>query len=374
MITDEIHIDPYLFDCQLKAFRDFVGEKSNVPFVSFSSNPYTEKQEGYKYEIHRRAREALVFQAWNKSDIGSGNIIAVTIKSIEIPENNLVPWQARYGEKSRPHQPLYEAQENQEQRKKIENCLYRLYHDSRDAELFDELVSIFGKKYPIIAYLFFVKDRSKYLPIAPDYFDKAFELLGVNFKTSRRCSWENYLTYIKLINELKIMLMEALSAEVTLLDTHSFAWILSCQMQKEGKLANVEKYLNLSQVEREAIVKSRIGQGQFRERLTNYWRCCAVTGCSEHALLRASHIKPWSKSSIDEKLDLYNGILLSPTLDACFDSGYITFDNNGKIVISEKLSKHNLEALGIHEKLKLIKIEEKHKKYLEYHRENIFQK
>ena len=91
------------------------------------------------------------------------------------------------------------------------------------------------------------------------------------------------------------MLAEALSSDVTLLDAHSFAWILSAQMESKGKLADVAEYLDLSSTEREAIVKSRIGQGQFRESLINYWSACAVIGCKEAKLLRASHIKPWAE-------------------------------------------------------------------------------
>ncbi len=372
MTTEKPRIDPYLFERQFEAFRVFVEEKSGVPFASFVSHPYTEEQEGYKYEIHRAARKALAFQTWNKSDIGSGKIIAATIQSIEIPQSNLVPWQGRFGKKARPQQPLYEAQDNPEKRKLVEACLFRLYHEAKEAESFGELVTLFGKTYPLLAYFFFIKDRSKYLPIAPTFFDRTFKLLGANFKTSRRCSWENYSVYIGLISELKNMLADAISTEVTLLDAHSFAWMLSEQMESESKLADVQEYLDLSSTERDAIVKARIGQGQFRNHLIDYWSACAVTGCTESKLLRASHIKPWSESTIAERLNLYNGLLLSPTLDACFDAGFVSFDDIGNIIVSGKLSEGDLKALGIYRDMKLAKIETGHKKYLAYHRKNIF--
>ncbi|MCP4115803.1 MAG: hypothetical protein GY737_10425 [Desulfobacteraceae bacterium] len=372
MATDKPGINPYLFERQFHAFRMFVEEKAGVPFVSFGSHPYTEEQEGYKYEIHKAARGALAFQTWKRKDIGNGEIIAATIKSIEIPQSNLVPWQGRFGKEARPQQPLYEAQNDPERRKFVENCLFRLYHESTEVESFDELISIFGRTYPLLAYFYFIKDRSKYLPIAPTFFDRAFELLGADFKTSRCCSRENYANYIGLIGELKDMLAHELSTEVTLLDAHSFAWMLSAQMESEKKLADVEEYLSLSSTEQEAIVKARIGQGQFRKSLINYWSVCAVTGCSEPGLLRASHIKPWSKSTVTERLSLYNGLLLSPALDLCFDSGYVSFDDTGNIMLSEKLSEGDLTALGIHRNMKLAKIEPDHKKHMAYHRENIF--
>ena len=179
-------IDPYLFEKQFEAFQRFVEEQSNISFVSFSSHPYTDEQEGYKYEIYRTARNNLAFQAWKESDIGSGEIINATIEAIEFPNNNLVQWQSRYGDDKRPHHPLYEAKGSSEKLEAIEQCLFKLYHNTSVSDSFNNLVGIFGKKYALIAYLFFVKDNSKYLPIAPSYFDGAFELLGADFKTSKR--------------------------------------------------------------------------------------------------------------------------------------------------------------------------------------------
>ncbi len=364
------HIDPYLFQQQFEAFKIFVAEQSSIAFLSFASNPYTEGQEGYKYEIHHAGRAALAFQDWKQSDVGSGDITEAVIGAIEIPNSNLVPWQARFGKAARPHQPLYETRNQKDKLQKIEVCLFELFHEQQDEKSFAKLVAIFGKTYPLLAYLFFLKDRSKYLPIAPTFFDRAFKHLGANFKTSHRCSWENYSTYISLIAELKAMLTESLAGEVTLLDAHSFAWMLAAQM--ENKLADVQAYLSLSSTEREAIVKARVGQGRFRESLIDYWSSCAVTGCAEAALLRASHIKPWAKAGLEERLSLYNGLLLSPALDACFDSGYISFDDEGRIITSKLLTADDASALGIHSDMCLRRVELEHKRYLAFHREHVF--
>ena len=290
-------------------------------------------------------------------------------KAIEIPKNNLVRWQARYGETARPHQPLYEAEKQPEGLLRIERCLFALYRGKQDERSFGDLVSIFGRDYPLLAYLFFLKDRSRYLPIAPTFFDRAFHLLGTEFKTSHKCSWENYLIYISLIRELKNLLAESLDSETTLLDAHSFAWILARQMWKEKKTADIQEY---SSSKREAIVKARIGQGRFRQSLIEYWSACAVTGCKDDVLLRASHIKPWRDATPEECLDLYNGLLLSPALDVCFDSGYVSFDDKGGILISESLTADDAKALGINSKMRLRRVGAKHKKYLAFHREHVF--
>jgi hypothetical protein len=87
----------------------------------------------------------------------------------------------------------------------------------------------------------------------------------------------------------------------------------------------------LQETTRETIVQSRIGQGQFRLSLIAYWQGCSVTGCSQVEILKASHIKPWRDCTNDERLNVYNGLLLLPNLDACFDIGFVSFSDEGKI-------------------------------------------
>ncbi len=117
------------------------------------------------------------------------------------------------------------------------------------------------------------------------------------------------------------------------------------------------------------LVKCRIGQGNFREALINYWKGCAVTKFDKIELLIASHIKPWSDSTNSERLDVFNGLLLTPNLDKLFDKGYISFDNSGYILISSELNNYSL--LGLKKEM-AIDIKKEHKKYLEFHRNEIF--
>jgi len=137
---------------------------------------------------------------------------------------------------------------------------------------------------------------------------------------------------------------------------------------EEFKLTHRE----LPETERESIIQSRIGQGVFRSDLEKYWKKCAVTGCELSKLLNASHIKPWRSADNIERLDVYNGLLLVPNLDSAFDKGYISFDDEGKIMISGSLSDSDKNKLGIHSEMKLRKVEKNHLKYLYYHRQNVF--
>ncbi len=121
--------------------------------------------------------------------------------------------------------------------------------------------------------------------------------------------------------------------------------------------------------EKENLIKCRLGQGEFRNKLIEYWNGCSVTKFNKIELLIASHIKPWSKSTNQERLDIYNGLLLMPNIDKVFDLGFISFNDNGRILISEQLTDYNL--LGINS-LMNIDVKEEHKKYLEYHRKYVF--
>ena len=93
---------------------------------------------------------------------------------------------------------------------------------------------------------------------------------------------------------------------------------------------------SLTEKERDAYIKARIGQGVFREKLINLWQgACSVTGCEQLDILIASHIKPWSKCPTSkEATDMMNGLLLIPNLDSLFDKGFISFDNDGAILFS----------------------------------------
>ena len=91
-------------------------------------------------------------------------------------------------------------------------------------------------------------------------------------------------------------------------------------------------------MKREAVVKVRVNQGLFRETLLKRYNKCCLCGVSDEHFLVASHIKPWVVSESDEKLDPDNGFILCPNHDKAFDGGYITFADDGKIVISNGLT------------------------------------
>ena len=140
--------------------------------------------------------------------------------------------------------------------------------------------------------------------------------------------------------------------------------------------SEVSSFESLPETERESLIQSRLGQGQFRQSLIVYWKSCAVTDCAFTPLLRASHIKPWRDSTNRERIDLFNGLLLSPNLDMAFDQGYISFDGKGKIIISPQLKPNDAYSLRITPKLKIKPklLTDEHLRYLQFHNDNVLLK
>ena len=125
--------------------------------------------------------------------------------------------------------------------------------------------------------------------------------------------------------------------------------------------------------ERSGLVTSRVGQGYYRQQIIEKWEGkCPVTQSELLKILISSHIVPWSECNDKERLDVENGILLSPNVDSLFDKHLISFSDNGQMIISERLSGEELKKLGIPVGV-TIKVTEGMKKYLQRHRERLLQ-
>lgn len=139
----------------------------------------------------------------------------------------------------------------------------------------------------------------------------------------------------------------------------------------------VEKIQNdtsIPETDRIAIVKSRIGQGFFHEKLLEkYSGKCIITGIDHPKLLIASHIKPWAASTNEERIQVDNGLLLSATYDRLFDSGLITFDRTGRFFISSLLSSDNIARLQLPPQTAYsLLMSQQMVQHLEYHGDMVF--
>src|SRR5262245_59323806 len=96
-----------------------------------------------------------------------------------------------------------------------------------------------------------------------------------------------------------------------------------------------------------ALVIQRIGQDVFRDALMHYWGGrCPLAGITDPALSRASHIVPWADCTDEQRLDVYNGLLLSAVWDAAFDQGFVSFADDGAVLASPRLSEVARKTLG----------------------------
>lgn len=133
-----------------------------------------------------------------------------------------------------------------------------------------------------------------------------------------------------------------------------------------------QELAELTETERESIVRARLGQGQFRDALLRHWTGCAVTGVDRPELLRASHIKPWRYSTNAERLSTFNGLLLLPQYDHLFDRGYITFDDEGRLEPAPAITSIPEAQLGIDFNARLRRLSREHAAFLEYHQDEVF--
>lgn len=129
----------------------------------------------------------------------------------------------------------------------------------------------------------------------------------------------------------------------------------------------------VSETEKQSLVLARRGQGLFRNRVRVFEPRCRVTGVSSDKLLIASHIKPWSAASNEERLDGNNGLFLSPHIDKLFDAGFITFSAKGAIKVSDKLDKDVLPKWSIDATRNVGAFSRDQAFFLEYHETHVLQ-
>ncbi|MDI9882741.1 HNH endonuclease [Flectobacillus longus] len=222
-MTISIEILEQLFD----SFVALIQNADKQPFTHFSSSQFIDNQENYKYSVYHEAIKNLGSKLWKEGDIGTGKIkknvsSAIQTKAIHNHrnvDNNLLYW--------REKDNFSKSSNN----KALERILFDFYKYKVDDSLSFQLLAEQKLTYQFIAYLFFVKDSQKYLPISQRKFDEIFEEIGIkDFKTSNNISWENYNTFLSIIKNVQSYL-KTKDSNCTLLDAHSFLWILGNQMK-----------------------------------------------------------------------------------------------------------------------------------------------
>ncbi len=129
----------------------------------------------------------------------------------------------------------------------------------------------------------------------------------------------------------------------------------------------------IRETERTALVQARRGQGLFREKVRAIESACRVTKVERMEHLIASHVQPWRDSNNEERLDGENGLLLTPTVDHLFDKGFISFEDNGRVIVSPVADPDSLRRMGVDPdgRMNVGAFSEGQRRYLNFHRENV---
>jgi hypothetical protein len=138
-------------------------------------------------------------------------------------------------------------------------------------------------------------------------------------------------------------------------------------------IRRIEVDIGLAETEKEALVMARRGQGLFKARVRLVEHACRVTKVDRIEHLRASHCKPWRDSSNEERLNAENGLLLTPTIDHLFDRGFISFEGNGRLIVSSVAHKESLKKMGVDPdaRVNVGAFSEGQRRFLEFHREHV---
>lgn len=245
-------VDIQKLDSLFNEFVVFIKEIDGEIFQNFSSSKYLINQENYKYGVYEKAREILEeSKYWTIEDAGTGKIQKTVSSAISSStefnanriSNNLVDWRKKDDFSKLPTNRL------------LEITLFNFYQSKiKDSDAFQLFVAE-KLSYQFIAYLFFIKDSQRFLPISQERFDQIFELIGLSeFKTRNKVSWDNYNEYCDIIRQVRDFL-RIKDKNATLLDAHSFLWIIGCQMKdaKKTEVSSTGKSLTKQHLEKHNV-------------------------------------------------------------------------------------------------------------------------
>jgi len=222
----------------INSFVAFMKYKDNGRPLSFvDKNNFlgsTKDGEIYKSENAVLAGIDLKYDEWKESWIGTGKISERCKKAMSRAGNLVHPiQQARFKDILTSNHERFKPG--------VEKVLYEIYKSvpgEGEKESFRKACETFGNVYEVIAYLFFVKDSSRFLPVRTGKFQESLASIGIEYKLDSQCSWENYTGFIEIIKEIRAVMQKYIpDVEIRLIDAHSFLWILANEDFKKWKQA-----------------------------------------------------------------------------------------------------------------------------------------
>ncbi len=143
----------------------------------------------------------------------------------------------------------------------------------------------------------------------------------------------------------------------------------------DSPLADIDGVLadkSIPETVKHQLVKARVGQGLFRSNVLRSETACRVTGVTDADFLIASDMKPWRVSDNAERLAGANGLMLAPHIDRLFDRGLVSFANDGRLLVSQRLPQSVLKAWSITAQVIKKPLSSAQQVFMQYHREHVF--
>lgn len=220
------------FKIAYERVKKYVEYKSNGKLIDFKKNKFIDAEEGYKHEILKSAQNSLIRNTWKVEEVGNGDITKYVKRSLqtnikykgESSSNNLIDWRKIDDFNKRKFSS------------KEERLFFDFFKSKKKPEECFRKMEAYDYPYQVIAYLFFINNPQAYSPISQRRFDRIFDNLGIDFKTSNCRSWENYSEFNQIIKNTRKLLSKK-HPNINLLDAHSFLWIYGTTL--EGKDINV---------------------------------------------------------------------------------------------------------------------------------------
>jgi putative restriction endonuclease len=220
-----------------------------------------------------------------------------------------------------------------------------------------------------------VRFRELQSPLRPN--DHAPELRAVLPKRQspiRANGSENHGVYLAPVPAAMATTLRRLLGQQVGLTEGKIKESLGPQFSDDIEEARLQARADLRPAEKEMLIRARRGHGRYRQDLEKIETGCRLTGLIDRRHLRASHFKPWCVSNDDEKLDPNNGLLLSPHIHHLFERGYISFADDGELLVSRFLNPVVLSDWGLTASITPKGFSQKQRVYLDYHRTYVFQK
>lgn len=231
-----------------------------------------------------------------------------------------------------------------------------------------------GSQWADVGWLLSIKWKLIADPISPkQYISRISPLLPTKYSPIQKNGNGNQGIYLAGINEnLGRLLIDMI--DIDDIGATSVIHDLQDSIMEEEQAKAIDNSEESPTVKTQ-LIEARIGQGYFRNEVEKIESKCRVTGLQSKSFLIASHIKPWRTSTNEERLDGHNGFLLSPHVDKLFDKGYISFGDDGKILLANTRDLTPIfNTWNLNPNFNVGEFTKKQKYFLAYHREEIHKK